>query len=189
MPDRWKPERQPVGGDPPARICWSLSGGHSVLDRWELDRSPAGGDPSGRICWSPTRRAQCARLLGRDDLPGRGRSSGRDLLGPGSYQAGTLRLAVCLIAGSASTRRAGGGLPAGICWMLPGGHNMLDRWKWVDSQVGYRPLLPVVCFSGRRRTQARPPGNGTRPIKVPVTRMAIFFGRIFFILKTNRYHD
>ncbi len=31
-------------------------------------------------------------------------------------------------------------------------------------------------------------GNGTRPIKAPVTRMAIFF-RIFFILKSKRFHD
>ncbi len=58
----------------------------------------------GRICWSPTRRAQCARLLGHDDLPGRGRflrpgSAGRNL-------AGT----VCLFAGSASTHRPDTGL-------------------------------------------------------------------------------
>ena len=31
-------------------------------------------------------------------------------------------------------------------------------------------------------------GNGTRPIKAPVTRIAIFLPD-FFILKTNRYHD
>ena len=31
-------------------------------------------------------------------------------------------------------------------------------------------------------------GNGTRPIKAPVTQMAIFLPD-FFILKTNRYHD
>jgi hypothetical protein len=60
--------------------------------------------PSGRICWSPTRRAQCARLLGTRRLAGPGA-----VLRPGSAgcnQAGT----VCLFAGSTSTRRPDTGL-------------------------------------------------------------------------------
>ncbi len=48
------------------------------------------------------------------------------------------------------------------------------------SRMLRAPRFIVVLAGG--------PGNGTRPIKAPVTRMAIF-GRIFLILKTNRYHD
>ncbi len=52
--------------------------------------------------------------------------------------------------------RAGGGPPAGICWAQLGGHSVLVRWERVDSQARYQPPLLVVCFSGRRRTPARP---------------------------------
>jgi hypothetical protein len=63
----------------------------------------------------------------------------------GRYQAGT----VCLIAG---TRRLAGpgavrrGLPAGICWSLPGGHSVLDRWDATSYRAG-GGLPAGICWA------------------------------------------
>ncbi len=51
-----------------------------------------------------------------------------------------------------------------------------------DNDKGYATL---DCFIFMDSFGA---GNGTRPIKAQVTRIAIFLP-VFFILKTNRYHD
>jgi hypothetical protein len=95
-------------------------------------------------------RAQRVLSLGRDVLPGRGRSPCRDLLGAarraqcarslgerqlagqgavlrqgsaGRCQAGT----VCLTAEERRPAGPGGGSPAGICWAPPGGRSVPDR--------------------------------------------------------------
>jgi hypothetical protein len=76
----------------------------------------AGGDPPGRFCWSlpgghsVSDRWDATSCRAGGGLPGRPGSAGR------CQAAGT----VCLIAGRAPTGRAGGGPPAGICWVLPG---------------------------------------------------------------------
>jgi hypothetical protein len=45
---------------------------------------------------------------------------------------------VCLIAGRASTRRAGGGPPAGICWAVPGGADSVRLGSGVEGVRAWR---------------------------------------------------
>ena len=95
----------------------------------------------------------------------------------GHYQAGT----GCLFAGRASTRRAGGGPPAGLCRALSGGHCVPDRWRSADSAGAASPAATlwsqdrVSCQGrtgrqseeGQRASQrAASPGSG---IERPVT--------------------
>jgi hypothetical protein len=62
-----------------------------------------------------TRRAQGARSLGHDVLPGRGRSPGRHLLGTTRRAQGACSLGERRFVGP-------GGTPAGLRRALPGGH-------------------------------------------------------------------
>jgi hypothetical protein len=88
------------------------------------------GCPAGSEQLVATRLAQPVRRV-RDVPPG------RMIYRPGSsgrYPAGT----VCSIAGSATTRRAGGEPPARICLARPDMHSVLDRW---ERLAGRRPNL------------------------------------------------
>jgi hypothetical protein len=135
-PDRRKPDRSPAGGESPARICWSVSGGHSAPDRREPDRSPAGGktarpdsrslpgghsgpdrwgatscraggEPPSRVCWLASGGRSVPDRREPDRLPAGGEPPALRPASAGHYQAGT----VCLFAGRAPTRRAGGWAP------------------------------------------------------------------------------
>jgi hypothetical protein len=104
VPDRRELDRSPAGGDPSARICWSLLGRHRVLDRREPDLLPAGGDPPGRIYGRYQAGTRCMIAGTRRDA---GPGAVPRLAPAGHRQTGT----VCLFAGGAPTRRAGGGPP------------------------------------------------------------------------------
>ena len=163
-PDRRELDLSPAGGDPSARICWSLSGGHACLIAGSLIvRRPAVIRRRG-ICWSlpggharliagsltscrlavthqtgalvATRRAQCARSLGHDVMLSRGRSPGRHLLGTVRRAQGACSPGERRFAGPGRT-------PAGLRRALPGGHRVPDRWRSVDSAGAVSPTATL----------------------------------------------
>jgi hypothetical protein len=111
----------------------------------------AGHSRAGTVCLiagSPTvRRLAVTRQAG---------SAGR-------YQAVT----VCLTAGTRCFDGPGVGLPAGICWALPGGHRVSDRWNSTSCRAGGGPRSGFtgrcqagsVCLAAGER---RSGGPGTR---------------------------